>query len=267
MKRRDAWKTPSFWRDVIEILAFFLMVALVLWLFIKFIVFVVESFRSDGMDQAEVTEVSEEDGVGRATSYLDGVYAPEVQSVCLEDVPCVEVYVEGEGAAPAWYRPEEEMAVEWEAHPPVGISPGGIDYNICSTVWGWEGHGMEQWEFDLFVRISYLEFWGTSRECCEAGIDSILLLWNMGEYGKTMGELLSAQYAPGYYVYSPYAYVWSWDYDAQGLEEIREMCAERFQNGPTWCAPYFRMWYYHDTTWSTPAYTIDNVYFSVPKGE
>lgn len=139
-----------------------------------------------------------------------------------------------------------------------------LDYNINSTLWGWDGHGMEVWEMDLFARIAYLEFWGTSPECCEAGVDSILRLWELGEYGTTIGELLMAQYAPGCYVYSPMAYVWDWQYDEQGLANIRALCEERFTNGPEWCAPYFRLWYYHD--WAVPAYEIDGVYFSTGKG-
>lgn len=138
------------------------------------------------------------------------------------------------------------------------------DWNLCTSRVGWDGRLAEEWELDLYARIVYLEFWGTSPECTEAGADSILRLWELGEYGDTLGELLSAQYAPGYYVYSPYAYVWDWTYDADGLADIRAMCEERFANGPEWCAPYFRLWYYHD--WAVPAYEIDGVYFSVPKG-
>lgn len=173
---------------------------------------------------------------------------------------CLRVYCETDEDLPEWWDPEGAQVVYTAPEPKRDI--GAPDWNLNTTLWGWDGHGMEVWEFDLFVRIVYLEFWGTSHECVEAGIDSMLLLWDMGEYGRTMGELLSAQYAPGYYVYSPYAYVWDWQYDAQGLADIRAMCEERFQNGPTWCAPYFRLWYYHD--WATPAYEIDGVYFSVP---
>lgn len=138
---------------------------------------------------------------------------------------------------------------------------GAPDWNLCTSRVGWDGRLAEEWELDLYARIVYLEFWGTSQECTEAGADSILRLWELGEYGDTLGELLMAQYAPGYYVYSPMAYVWDWEYDAEGLADIRALCEERFANGPEWCAPYFRLWYYHD--WAVPAYQLDNVYFSV----
>lgn len=156
-----------------------------------------------------------------------------------------------------WFAPEEAETV-WEAPRDIGCP----DWNVDSTLWGWDGHHMEVWEMDLYSRIVYLEFWGTSPECTEAGADSILRLWDLGEYGDTIGELLMAQYAPGYYVYSPMAYVWDWKYDAQGLANIRQICEEKFTNGPVWCAPYFRLWYYHD--WATPCYCLDGVYFSVP---
>lgn len=76
-----------------------------------------------------------------------------------EPNPRLEFYAEGDSPIPAWYNPNESMAVEWvdhpgedhfpdvrkmvstfakdldvpcnaEPHPPVGIDAGGIDYNI-----------------------------------------------------------------------------------------------------------------------------------------
>lgn len=73
--------------------------------------------------------------------------------------PRLEFYVEGDSPIPAWYNPDEPMAAVWnrsmeadhfadsdkmvstfakdldvpcnaEPHPPIGIDPGGIDYNI-----------------------------------------------------------------------------------------------------------------------------------------
>lgn len=193
------------------------------------------------------------EGVGRVPTverYLGGDDA--------EAVPSLWVVCEDDPDLPEWWDPDGAVLMYTDAPKKDAGCP---DWNVNTTLWGWDGHGMEVWEMELFARIAYLEFWGTSRECTEAGIDSMLRLWDMGEYGRTMGELLAAQYAPGYYVYSPYAYVWDWDYDAEGLAGIRAMCEERFENGPTWCAPYFRLWYYHE--WAVPAYEIDGVYFSV----
>ena len=215
-----------------------------------------ESLKSD-IDSMRPDTPAE--GIGR-------VYAEDVQWYAAGDTnakigTALRVWCETDENLPAWWNPSEAELV-YQAAPVRDIA--SPDWNLNTSIVGWDSHLMEKWEFDLWVRIVYLEFWGTSQECTEAGIDSMLLLWDMGEYGRTMGELLSAQYAPGYYVYSPYAYVWNWKYDAQGLADIRAMCEERFANGPTWCAPYFRLWYYHD--WATPAYEIDGVYFSVPRG-
>ena len=190
--------------------------------------------------------------------------------------PVLQIYREGDGPAPEWYRPDEPMAVEWMAnaqqsdtvdynapaiaHNPVGIASGGIDWNIETETVGWDGHRMAAWEMDLFARIVYLEFWGCSHECVNAGVDSILNLWDSGYFGHSIGDVLTARAEDGSLVYSPYAYVWSWDYDAQGLSEIRQICEDRFINGPEYGVSFFRLWYYHD--WCMPCFEIDNVYFS-----
>ena len=168
-------------------------------------------------------------GIGRASAKL------YTSPVCSDSYHSIAEYTEGDGNPPAWYNPDEEMAAEWyapEPHPPVGIDQGGIDYNICSTVWGWDGHGMEVWELETFARIVYLEFNGVEPECMNAGIDSILNLWNSGYFGRTIFETLSATAENGALVYTTYGYVWDWDYDYSVLEEIKTICAERFMNGP-----------------------------------
>lgn len=241
------------------------------------------SSMAEGIRRNRPAEPAE--GIGRESAAEAQRYAAPAEQA--EEGTALRVWCETDEDLPEWWDPESAEIVWQEpeceescynASAETGKSTVGttsdnntctthsdaLDYNINTTLWGWDGHMMEVWEYDLFVRIVYLEFWGTSDECVEAGIDSILLLWDRGEYGRTMGELLSAQYAPGYYVYSPYAYVWDWTYDAEGLADIRTMCEERFAAGPTWCAPYFRLWYYHE--WAAPAYEIDGVYFSVPRG-
>ena len=202
--------------------------------------------------------------------YLGAPEAEEIGTAFYFDT-----YTEGEGPAPAWYRPDEPMAAEWvdhnaeagkmaEPHPPAGIDAGGIDWNLCTDLEGWDGHRMEVWEMDLYSRIVYLEFWGTSPECCEAGADSILRLWESGYYGPRISDTLTARAEDGSLVYSPYAYVWDWEYDPEGLADMRALCEDRFYNGPEWSAPFFRLNYYHD--WAVPMYEIDNVYFSTGWG-
>jgi len=214
---------------------------------------------------------------------------------CAEDVMAaylLEEYTEGDGPAPEWYRPDEEMAVEWEAdvtdiyvgnknvscnaqqsdtvdynaHPPIGIDPGGIDWNVCSTVWGWDGHSMEVWEMDLFAMIFYREFWQPNMTLCEAGCDAMLQLWDLN--GGTMYETLSHVNEDGSYAFSTFPGVWEAEYDPDGLAWCRAYCEERFYNGPVWPAQYFRKGQYHDwDEWSPiPAYEIDGIYFSIGKG-
>lgn len=155
--------------------------------------------------------------------------------------------------------------VEAEPHPPVGISQGGIDWNVESAIYGWDGHTMTGVELDLFARVFMLEFWGTSEACCEAGCDAILNLWDSGLYGRTMGDCLWAKNDSGKYIYSVCNYLWDWDYDPDGLEWCREFCLERFIEGPNHETMYFRLGGFHDTSWTIPLFECDKVYFSKGK--
>lgn len=205
------------------------------------------------------------EGIGRAPAVIRYLGAPEAEEI--GTAVYFDTYTEGDAPVPAWWNPDEEMAVEWKApepHPPVGIDAGGIDWNLCTELVGWDGHRMEVWEMDLYSRIVYLEFWGTSPECCEAGADSILRLWESGYYGPRISDTLTARAEDGSLVYSPYAYVWDWEYDPEGLADMRALCEDRFTGGPEWSAPFFRLNYYHD--WAVPMYEIDNVYFSTGWG-
>jgi len=204
----------------------------------------------------------------------------------------LDTYTEGDGPAPEWYRPDEPMSAEWVAdvtdinvgnknvpcnaqqsdsveynpHPPIGIDPGGIDWNIETEMVGWDGHRMEIWEMDLFSRIVFLEFGITSQECREAGIDAILRLWESRYYSSTMFGTLSAVAENGKPAFSTYPGVWEEEYDYEKLARFREECEERFVNGPEWTAPFFRTGHYHE--WAKPCYAFveDNVYFSTGKG-
>lgn len=233
------------------------------------------------------------EGIGRVPAvvrYLDGFHAEEAERAWLLDE-----YTEGDSPVPEWWRPDEPMAAEWisdnsvdgvtdinvgdinvpcnapqpdavdyNAHPPIGIDPGGVDWNLCTSLVGWDGHMAEIWEIDLFTRVFYLEFWQPDVMLCEAGCDAILRLWESGEKGRTLGEVLSSKSEDGDWTYSVYPQVWETNYDADGLAWCRQLCEERFYKGPEWIAPYFRLDYYHD--WAIPAYQIGNVYFSVGVG-
>ena len=219
-----------------------------------------------------------EEGVGR----LDAARYLAEKEYTEQTAHRIDIYTAWEGSAPAWFRPWEEMAAEWtddnawqsdaqsdavdyNAHAPVGIDAGGIDWNICTERVGWDGHRAEAWELEVLARVFYREFWGGSDVLCEAGIDAILRLWEKQLYGRTLGETLAGRNENGSYAFSTYPYIWCDDYDAAGLDWCRAYTAERFAAGPEWIAEYFRLDGYHDWgEWSpTPAYEIDGVYFSV----
>lgn len=147
-----------------------------------------------------------------------------------------------------------------------GVSADRLDYTD-GVIWGWDGRYCELWEMDLFARIMYLEFWGTSPECCEAGVDAILRLWESREFGNSLGGVLTAVNAAGKYVYSTYPAVWTTEYDAEGLAWCRAYCEERFATGPVWIATYFQKYSYPDWgMWSpVPCYCLDGVFFSVAR--
>ena len=140
-----------------------------------------------------------------------------------------------------------------------GVSADRLDYTD-GVIWGWDGRYCELWEMDLFARIMYLEFWGTSPECCEAGVDSVLRMLESGYFGDSLGAVLSARCETGALVYSTYAYVREWEYDTQGLADMRALCEERFTNGPVWIAPFFQLFHY--PSWAVPYYQLDGVFFS-----
>lgn len=195
-------------------------------------------------------------------------------------VPVLETYTDGDAPVPEWWNPDEPMAAVWtadegcnklatnlqpdfedyNAHPPVGIDPGGVDWNIETEIVGWDGHRMAVWEMDLFSRIVFLEFGISSQECREAGIDAILRLWESEYYSSTLFGTVSAVTENGRPAFSTYPGVWEEEYDYEKLAQIRKDCEERFLNGPVWIAPFFRLDHYHD--WAVPCYELDGVYFS-----
>lgn len=211
------------------------------------------------------------EGIGRKPAvrrYLSAAEAEEAVSL-----PDYDEYTEGEGPAPAWWDPYEPMAAEWEDNARSTHEEeiqrtdlGCPDYNVDYTVYGWDGHTAEPWELELLARVFYLEFWGTSDECCEAGCDAMLNLWDTGLYGSTLGASLSGVNDSGHWIYSVYPNVWDTNYDPEGLEWCREFTAERFYHGPEWDAVYFQLYGFHDPSWTVPLYKLDTVYFSGAKG-
>ena len=173
------------------------------------------------------------------------------------------VFCETEEPLPDWWDPESAEVVYEETQPVQDIV--ALSW-VPVILTGWDGWTMEEWEMDLFSRCFYLEFWGTSEFCCQAGCDAMLNLWTSGLYGRTMGESLSALNDFGKYVYSVYPDVWTTNYDAEGLAWCRDFCETRFQTGPTYQVMYFQLYGFHDPKWATPCFMSDGVYFSARKG-
>ena len=277
MKRNDK---PTIWRDILEVLAAFAVFGFLLWLFLAAVRSLAEYAGGwYAPKKLEADTVNEGDGVGRATACLNGVLLLGGETDEPARNTALKVYTEGvDNPMPEWWNPDEPMAVEWYAeghfaeagnmveadpHPPVGISQGGIDWNVESAIYGWDGHTMTSVELDLFGRIIYLEFYGTSEECMNAGIDSILNLWSSEYFGRTLFETLSATAENGALVYTTYGYAYDWDYDYTALEEIKALCLEWFVEGPRYNCCFFQL--YGFPAWAEPLFETDSVYFSTFK--
>jgi len=273
MKRNDK---PTVWRDILEVLAAIAVFGFLLWLFLAAVRSLAEYAGGwYAPKKMKADTVNDEDGAGRVTASVGVISRSMAEAPAEDEETSLWVYIEGDGRPPEWWNPDEPMAVEWyaedhfaevgnmveaEPHPPVGVSLGGVDWNIETELVGWEGHRMTGVELDLFSRITYLEFYGTSEECMNAGIDSILNLWNSKYFGRTLFETLSATAENGALVYTTYGYAYDWDYDYTALEEIKALCLERFVEGPRYNCCFFQL--YGFPAWAEPLFKIDSVYFS-----
>lgn len=288
MKRNDKPTWLMLLRDIAEVAVRIALFGLLLWAFLWVLV---NGFKEIGDAlKLRADTVSEDCGVGRATASLNGVLLLGGETGEPERNTALRVYTEGvDNPLPEWWDPDRAILmwedhsgegnkmvdddlftearnmVEAEPHPPAGISQGGIDWNVESAIYGWDGHMMTGVELDLFARVFMLEFWGTSEACCEAGCDAILNLWDSGLYGRTMSECLWAKNDQGRYIYSVCNYLWDWNYDPDGLEWCREFCREHFLNGPYYETMYFQLGGFHDTSWTIPLFECDKVYFSKGK--
>lgn len=215
--------------------------------------------------QAGMRADTPSEGIGRVYTAEAARYAaPAAQE---EEGTALRVWCETDDPLPDWWDPSEAEIV-YQAPIAQPTHSDALDYNLNTTVWGWDGHGAEIWELDLMSRIFYLEFWGASDSCCEAGCDAILRLWESGEFGNTLGGVLMAINAAGEYVYSTFPDVWTTNYNAEGLAWCRAYCEARFISGPTWIATYFQKYGYPVWPFGSPipCYEFDGVYFSVARG-
>lgn len=208
----------------------------------------------------ELREDTPAEGIARAVQYesAPACAAEETES----RGTLLRVFCETDEDLPAWWSPETAEIVYQEPIEQTTHSDA-LDYNLNTTLWGWDGHGMEVWELSLFSMIFYREFWQPNLTLCEAGCDAMLRLWERD--GGTMFETLSRINEDGSYAFSTYPGVWETEYDPDGLAWCKEFCEKRFYEGPVWSAQYFRKGQYHDWgEWSPiPAYEIDGIYFSM----
>lgn len=139
---------------------------------------------------------------------------------------------------------------------------GCPDWDLESPVYiGWDGRTMSPMELDMVARIMSREFCGCSRECIDAGYDSIMRRWECGYWGDTLFEVLSAVEENGAWAYTTYPLI----YDGKPIENydwFRSYCIERFASGPQWApeAKYFNLGGY--AGWAVPMYELDGVFFS-----
>lgn len=235
--------------------------AFVLWVLaiLAAIGFLTALWQSERRGDVPKTDTPTE-GVGRV--YVEEV--PRYISGNVQEKASAElrVWCETDENLPEWWDPSSAEIVYQEpiAQP---IHSDALDYNLNTTLWGWDGHGIEVWELELLSRIVYLEFNGTEAECINAGIDSILNLWDSEYFGRTLFDTLSATAENGALVYTTYGYVWDWDYDYDVLAEIRAICLDRFVNAPEYGCHFFQL--YGFPWWAEPLYEIDSVYFSTFK--
>lgn len=254
--RKMAKETKAILRDIVEVLTALTVFGILLWLFLTLASVVFGAARA-------------EEGVGRATTCLRAAEREEEYESAEKETEALRRYVEGEGEAPAWYKPDEEIAVEWVDNVSTTSTQrkdaGCPDYNVESVLYGWGGRVAEQWELQVLARVFYLEFNTTSEFCWTAGADAILNLWGSGLYGETLGAALSAVNDFGKYVYSVYPDIWTEDFDADALQRCYDFCLERFMNEPEFEVMYFQLYGYHDPSWTIPCFECDGVYFSIGK--
>ena len=131
-----AKETKSILRDLAEIIIALTVFGVLLWLFLSFVTGVFGAAKLD-------------EGVGRATTCLRAAEREKEYESAEEETEALRRYVEGEGEAPEWYKPDEEMAVEWVAEDMNVLrkDAGCPDYNVESVLYGWDGHTMESWVF------------------------------------------------------------------------------------------------------------------------
>ena len=168
-----------------------------------------------------------------------------------EGVGRFEIYVEGEGEPPEWYRPDEEMAAEWSADE---------RYRVFVDSRGAEAYG---WEITEAIRLLMLETGGESDEDIRAHCEVIV---KQLEYTQTVGGW-DDWGTTLYGILHSHSYTQTnsriWTEEAAPSERLQEIFWDVWYNGyeTDFRVQCFRSDCFH--SWAIPAYQIGNTYYSI----
>ena len=180
MKKTNEWK--GYFYDAAQIVLVFAVYSILIFALVFGLIDISEwvreaiQFRQSDMPPAEVDYNA---GIGRLELSDIQMFAAGTENDTKEtSLYEFEIYKEGDSPVPLWYRPEEAMSAVWEdsdeVSETVGVgskaspcvasnaAPAAPVKDIGSPVWtlntslvGWDGRMMEEWELTLFSMIFY----------------------------------------------------------------------------------------------------------------
>ena len=217
-----------------------------------------ESLKSD--ITRELAADTPSDGIGRVYTAEATRYAtPVVQA---EEGTALRVFCETDPDLPEWFKPDEEMSVEWYAQEPVkDIASPDAFWN--ERLLDSRGAAAERWEIEECIRELMLEAGGESdadiREHAAVYCKRLLYTQTVGGYddwGTTLHEVV---YSHGFLETYPYI----WETRATPTDEVREIFWDVWYNGydTDFRVQNFRSGYF--ASWSIPAYSIGNTFYGI----
>lgn len=243
-----AKETKAILRDIAEVLIALTVFGVLLWLFLTLV--------SGVFGVAKLDE-----GVGRATTCLGVAEREEEYESAEEETEALRRYVEGEGQPPEWYRPDEEMAVEWtetERHD-IGCPDPWLNELLTDS----RGATAERWEIEECIRELMLEAGGESeadiREHAAVYCKRLLYTQTVGGFDDWGTTLYGVVHSHGFLETYPYI----WTEQAEPTDEVREIFWDVWYNGydSDFRVQNFRSGYYAD--WSIPAYQIGSSFYGI----
>jgi hypothetical protein len=208
-------------------------------------------------------------GVGRVPEVVR--YESAVVETAAQTAPAYDEYVEGEGDAPEWWKPEEPMAAEWEdsnarqseSNAIQRTDAGCPDWNVDSTLINANGAMAERWEIEEAIRLMMLEAGSEGeddlREHCAVLCKQLEYAQAVGGYDDWGTTMYGVIHSHGYLE----SYPRLWTEDAVPTERVREVFMDVWNNG---YATDFRVQSYRTdyfAEWAIPAYQIGDTYYSI----